>query len=98
MARAEFNFNPKSEYDQSLTDLPEHADIHPLGWGPDIDPHVDKWHALGMLSGVLGLLGLVLFGFWLSDPESRRPAAPREFPYNNLEEEFGGKNSKSPNY
>jgi hypothetical protein len=37
--------------------IPEQDEIDPNLWGPDVDTFVNPYYALGVLSGVFGLLG-----------------------------------------
>eukprot|EP00963_Diacronema_lutheri_P008088 scaffold694_cov338-Pavlova_lutheri.AAC.30 len=61
------------------------------------EPCLDVWttqftpgESLAMLSGALGLLAGVYGLVWWYDTPSRCPVIPKQYPYNNLEKEFGG--------
>jgi len=54
-------------------------------------PETDRWEALGKLSlGLFLIFGVVPGVIVLSDPESRDPQVPREFPFDNLRLSRGG--------
>ncbi|XP_062510608.1 NADH dehydrogenase [ubiquinone] 1 beta subcomplex subunit 8, mitochondrial-like [Corticium candelabrum] len=55
-----------------------------------------KWQALGHLLTAFGLLGLVSYLSVLYDAPSRNPAAPKEYPFNQLHLERGGDPSAQP--
>ncbi|CAM6095821.1 unnamed protein product [Calypogeia fissa] len=78
--------------------LPEDAELiwddgspNPEPCLDDVAPMVGKYEALGMLSAGLGFFALVGYLAAWNDKASKIPWTPREYPYDDLRVELGGK-------
>ncbi len=95
--------DPYKKYDDQQNRVNFGEKIHPFHdymdmWAPDHYHQISDKFALGQLLTFFGILGAFAGFVYISDIWPDRPAMPRDYPYNGLYKDLGGREGEERMY